>query len=143
VLTERNNNSDQVQALIEAQRLNRIQEGSISMRPLAVCTALAVLIAIAAPIPVQGRGKRKGQGTIMGRIAAMNPGSITIAKRKSIKKRAPRSYTFALAQQTAVVLSNGRPAPPNALEMGVRVRVSYQVAPTGTPVAAVIQIVGR
>jgi hypothetical protein len=102
-----------------------------------------MLIALVTALTVEGRGKRRAPGTVGGRIAALNPGSITIARRSKNTRRPPRAYTFALAQQTAVVLPNGRPAEPNALQMGVRVRVAFQVARNGTPVATQIQIVGR
>ncbi len=112
------------------------------MRPLCVCTALALVIGLGPVIPVEGRG-RKVQGTVAGRIAGLNPGSITIAKGRQTRKRRPRVYTLALAPQTAVVLSNGRPAPPNALQMGARVRVAYQMTNTGAMVATQIQLLGR
>jgi hypothetical protein len=100
-------------------------------------------MALITAITVEARGKRGTQGTVSGRIAALNQGSITIARGSKNPRKPARTYTFALAQQTAVVLTNGKPAPPNALQMGVRVRVAYQVARTGTPVAMQIQIVGR
>jgi hypothetical protein len=112
------------------------------MRHACFCTALALLIAVGSVIPVEGRG-RKARGTMTGRVAGLNPGSIAIAKGRPTKKRQPRVYNFALAPQTAVVLPNGRPAPPNALQMGARVRVAYQMTNTGAMVAAQIQVLGR
>jgi hypothetical protein len=113
------------------------------MRHLRICTALAVLFALGAAVAVEARGKRAAPGTVSGRIAGLNQGSISIARRNKSRTGAARVYTFALTAQTAVVLPNGKPAPLNALQMGVRVRVGFQVAPMGALVATQIQIRGR
>jgi hypothetical protein len=111
------------------------------MNRLCVCTALALLVAAGSGALVEGRG-RKAQGIVSGRVAALNQGSITIAKKKQGSKRRPQTYVLALTPQTTVILPNGQPAPPNSLQLGVRVRIAVQMG-TGGPVATQIRLLGR